>query len=44
MKPVARIAVHPGDTGVPALLTSISRTLTRMTRSHRPGQYRDLLG
>jgi hypothetical protein len=42
-KPVARIAVHPGDTNVPALLKSISTTLTRMTRSHRPGRYVDLL-
>ncbi len=43
MKPVARIAVHPGDTGVPALLTSIDRTLARMTRSHRPGRYAELV-
>lgn len=42
-KPVARVAVHPGDTTVPALLGSISTTLTRMTRSHRPGRYGDLL-
>jgi predicted deacetylase len=42
-KPVARIAVHPGDTGVPALLESISRALARMTRSHRPGRYAELL-
>jgi len=42
MKSVARIAVHPGDTTVPALLASIDRTLARMTRSHRPGRYADL--
>ena len=41
-KPVARIAVHPGDTTVPALLSSIDRTLARMTRSHRPGRYAEL--
>jgi len=42
LKPVARIAVHPGDTGVDALLASIDRTLARMTRSHRPGRYAEL--
>jgi len=40
---VARIAVHPGDTGVPALLRSIRRALARVTRSHRPARYADLL-
>lgn len=42
-KAVARIAVHPGDTGVPALLRSISRALATVARSHRPGRYTDLL-
>lgn len=42
-KKVARVAVHPGDTGVPALLDSIGTTLRRMTRSHRPGRYGELL-
>ncbi len=41
-KPVARIAVHPGDTGVPSLLRSISRTLAKVVRSHKPGRYADL--
>jgi predicted deacetylase len=41
-KSVARIAVHPGDTGVPALMHSISSALGRMTRSHAPGRYADL--
>lgn len=43
-RPVARIAVHPGDINVPALLTSISRTFAHITRSHAPGRYADLLG
>ncbi|MBO9671749.1 MAG: DUF2334 domain-containing protein [Sphingobium sp.] len=43
-KPVARVAVHPGDTGVPALLDSIAATLKRLTRSHRPGRYAELVG
>lgn len=42
-KRVARIAVHPGDTTVPVLLDSIATTMKRMTRSHRPGRYADLL-
>jgi predicted deacetylase len=41
--PVARIAVHPGDTGVPALLRSISGALAKVARSHRPGRYAELL-
>jgi predicted deacetylase len=41
-KAVARIAVHPGDTGVPALMDSIATTLKRMTRSHRAARYADL--
>lgn len=38
-----RIAVHPGDTGVPALLESIDRTLDAFARNRSPGRYRDLL-
>ena len=41
--PVARIAVHPGDTGVPALLTSIGATLATFARTHRPSRYADLV-
>jgi uncharacterized protein len=41
--PVARMAVHPGDVTVPALLTSIERTLARLLRTHRPARYADLL-
>ena len=40
--PTVRIAVHPGDTGVPALLDSIDATFNRFTRTHRPGGYADL--
>ena len=41
--PTARIAVHPGDTGVPALLASISATLTRFAATHSVSRYADLL-
>ena len=37
-----RIAVHPGDTTVPALLASITTTVAAFTR-HRPSAYADLL-
>lgn len=37
-----RVAVHPGDTTVPALLDSIDRTLLRFARSHRPARYAEL--
>jgi len=37
-----RIAVHPGDTGVPRLLTSITATFAAFQR-HRPAAYADLL-
>jgi uncharacterized protein len=40
--PTARIAVHPGDVTVPALLDSIDATLTRFTRSHTISRYADL--
>ncbi|WP_408589091.1 DUF2334 domain-containing protein [Novosphingobium sp.] len=39
-----RVAVHPGDTTVPALLDSIDRTLVRFARSHRPARYAELIG
>jgi uncharacterized protein len=39
-----RVAVHPGDTGVPALLESIDRTLARFARSHTPSRYAALGG
>ncbi|KQO50193.1 polysaccharide deacetylase family protein [Sphingomonas sp. Leaf257] len=41
--PVARVAVHPGDNGVPALLDSIDKTYARLARTHRPSRYADLL-
>jgi hypothetical protein len=37
-----RIAVHPGDTTVPALLASITATFAAFGR-HRPSAYADLL-
>ncbi len=39
----ARIAVHPGDVGVAALLASIDATLARFVTTHRPARYADLL-
>jgi predicted deacetylase len=39
-----RVAVHPGDTTVPALLESIDRTLARFVRSHTPARYAALAG
>lgn len=39
---VVRVALHPGDTTVPALMTSIDRTLRTFAMSHRPAGYRDL--
>lgn len=41
--PVLRLAVHPGDTGVPALLESIDRTLDVLARTRRVIRYSDLL-
>ena len=41
--PVARVAVHPGDAHVPALLDSIDTVLRRLTRTHAPARYEDLL-
>jgi predicted deacetylase len=40
---VVRVAVHPGDTGVQALLASIDGALGRLTRTHHPAAYTDLL-
>jgi predicted deacetylase len=42
--PTVRIAVHPGDVTVPALLDSIDATFRRFTRTHVPSRYADLLG
>lgn len=41
--PVVRVAVHPGDVRVPALVESIHRTLDALLRYRRPTRYRDLL-
>lgn len=41
--PVVRMAVHPGDAGVPSLLVSIDDTLRRLCRSHVPARYDALL-
>ena len=37
-----RLAVHPGDTTVPALMRSIETTLTRFTATHRAAAYAEL--
>lgn len=41
--PTVRVAVHPGDAHVPALLASINRTLTRFARGREVARYADLL-
>lgn len=41
--PTVRIAVHPGDVRVPALLDSIDATFNRFMRTHTPSRYADLL-
>ena len=41
---VVRVAVHPGDTGVPQLLASIDQTLASFAARRRAGRYADLLG
>jgi predicted deacetylase len=41
--PTLRVAVHPGDVTVPALLGSIDATLARFAASHRPARYAELL-
>jgi predicted deacetylase len=40
--PVARVGVHPGDVGMPALLGSIDKAVGRLAASHRPSRYSDL--
>ena len=40
---VVRVAVHPGDVTVPALVTSIERTFTSFARARPAGRYADLL-
>lgn len=40
--PVVRVAVHPGDTGVPALLTSIDATVAHFAARRRAARYADL--
>jgi predicted deacetylase len=42
--PTVRVAVHPGDVTVPALLSSIDATFHRFTKTHVPSRYADLLG
>lgn len=41
--PVARIAVHPGDTAYPELLESIDRTFVGLMRTHAPARYGELM-
>ena len=41
--PTVRLAVHPGDTGVPALLASIDATLVAFTRGRQAARYAELL-
>ncbi len=41
--PVARVAVHPGDAGVSAILASIDRTIAALKRGRRVARYSDLL-
>jgi predicted deacetylase len=41
--PTVRIAVHPGDTSVPALLASIRRTVGGFAARREAGRYCDLL-
>jgi predicted deacetylase len=42
--PTVRVAVHPGDVTVPALLSSIDATFRRFTQTHAPSRYAELLG
>lgn len=41
---MVRVAVHPGDTGVPAILASIDATLAALTAGRTAGRYADLAG
>lgn len=43
LAPVVRVAVHPGDVHVPALVESINRTLESLLLDRAPARYRDLL-
>ena len=38
-----RVATHPGDVTVPALIDSIRATYTSFARTHRPARYAELL-
>jgi hypothetical protein len=40
--PTVRIALHPGDTGVPALLESIDATISALARGRRAASYCEL--
>lgn len=40
--PTVRVAVHPGDAYVPAILKSIDRTIGALARSRSPGSYAEL--
>jgi predicted deacetylase len=42
--PTLRVAVHPGDITVPALLGSIDATVSRFAATHAPARYAGLLG
>jgi uncharacterized protein len=41
--PTLRVAVHPGDVTVPALLKSIDATLARFAATHAPARYAGLI-
>ncbi|WP_310496476.1 polysaccharide deacetylase family protein [Sandarakinorhabdus sp.] len=41
--PNVRVAVHPGDTGVPALLHSLDATLAALMQGRSAGRYAELL-
>lgn len=40
---ITRVGVHPGDVTVPATISSISRTVARIARTHLPSAYRDVV-
>jgi uncharacterized protein len=42
-RPWMRLAVHPGDTNVPALLDSIASTIASLSRGARFARYRELV-
>jgi predicted deacetylase len=39
-----RLAVHPGDTGVPSLMNSIDNTIATLLKDRHPSRYADLAG